>query len=205
MSNVGDSLHRLIGVMDKVGMPVAKNVNPGLSEDNITQQCQEGNIVLPSELVELYRCCNGMKPSLLLKPGMGEYGLDGRYFLLSLGEALEEYERVKESAIYNDELSVTWFPFLREEGGDLYLVDMAAAETEVASVIWWMVEFYPIRKYASLATMFDTLASAYETGAYEYLNDLPYLNENLAMSLIAHQLNPNVAYWRDRVEQLSGS
>ena len=205
MNNVETSLRRLIRAMSELGKPIATAIRPSLTEEVVAKDLQRLDVVFPKELDELYRFCDGMDPSLLSKSGIGEYGLDGRYFLLSLSEALEEYERVKESAIYNDELSVTWFPFLREEGGDLYLVDMAAAKTDAASVIWWMVEFYPIRKYASLSTMFDTLASAYEASAYEYLNDLPYLNENLAMSLIAHQLNPNVAYWRDRVEQLSGS
>ena len=51
--------------------------------------------------------------------------------------------------------------------------------------------------------MFDTLAEAYEAGAYEDLYGLPYLNENLQMSLIARRRNPNVPYWQERIQELS--
>jgi len=195
MSGVGDSLHRLIGIMAEVGKPIAENVNPGLLDSDIARRCQQVGIVLPPELFDLYRYCDGMK-----------YGhdLDGLYTLLSLDAAFQEYEVVKENAPYYDEPTIDWFPFLSDEG-DLYLVDMAAAKTGNPSVVWWMLEFPPIRKYSNLSSMFNTLADAYEAGAYENLYDSPYLNGNLQMALIARQRNPDVAYWQERIQQLSGS
>lgn len=204
MTDVEISLHRLIRVMEEVGMPVASNINSGLPRDEILQRCQQADISLPQELVDLYCFCDGMHPSLLSSDEGVEYGLDGLYLLLPLDDAIREYEKVKEDALYNDALSVTWFPFLREEGGDYYLVDATAAEAELPSVIWWMMEFAPCRKYSSLQSMFDTLADAYEARAYEFLYELPYLNENLQMSQIAHQRNPNASYWQERIEELTG-
>lgn len=195
MSNAGASLHRLIGVMTKVGNPMAESMNLGLLDSDITHRCQQGGITLPPELFDLYRYCDGMKDG---------YDIDGLYVLLSLDAAFQEYEVIKENAPYYDEPTIDWFPFLSDEG-DLYLVDMAAAKTGRPSVVWWMMEFPPVRKYSNLSAMFDTLADAYEAGAYRDLYGLPNLDENLQMSLIARQRNPGVAYWQERIEELSGS
>lgn len=195
MSDVGNSLHRLIDAMTEVGKPIAENVNPGLLDGDIARRCQQIDIIFPPELLDLYRYCDGMKYG---------YDLDGLYTLLTLDDAFQEYEVVKENAPYYDEPTTDWFPFLSDEG-DLYLVDMAAAKTGTPSVIWWMLEFPPIRKYSNLTAMFDTLADTYEAGAYRDLYGLPSLDENLQMSLIARQRNPNVAYWQSRIEELSGS
>lgn len=215
MSNVEIALRRLIEVLDNVGKPVAANINPGLTQQDIMTRCQQVNVTLPSELVELYCYCDGMKPSLLSLPDTGEYGLEDFYLLLPLDEALKEYEKVLDvdKALQGSERinrissydasSFLWFPFLGE-GGDLYLVDAAAEMTE-PSVIWWGLEFSPVQKYCNLSAMFNTLADAYEAGAYEYSYNLPYLNENLQMSLIARQRNPGVSYWQDRVQELSVS
>lgn len=193
MNDVENSLHRLIGAMAEVGKPIAENVNPGLLDRDIARRCQQTGIIPSPELLDLYRCCNGMKY---------ESNLDGLYTLLSLDAAFQEYEALKENAVYDDKLSTDWFPVLYDEG-DLYLVDMTAAKTGYPSIVWVMLEFPPIRKYSNLSAMFDTLADSYEAGAYRYLHGLPYLDENLQMSLIACQRNPNVSYWQERVEELS--
>ena len=75
MSNAGASLHRLIGVMTKVGNPMAESMNPGLLDSDITHRCQQGGITLPPELFDLYRYCDGMKDG---------YDIDGLYALLPL-------------------------------------------------------------------------------------------------------------------------
>ncbi len=195
MSDVGSALSRLTSVMARVGKPITENVNPGLSEEAITRQCQRAGIIFPPELLDLYRYCDGMKPG---------YDLDGLYTLLSLDAAFQEYEVVKENAVYDDKLSTDWFPVLHDEG-DLYLVDMTAEKTGYPSVVWGMLEFPPVRKYSNLSAMFDTLADVYEAGAYRNLYGLPDLDENLQMSLIARQRNPNVSYWQERIQELSSS
>ena len=84
-------------------MPVAANMNPGLSDDDITQRCQQAGIILPPEIVDLYRCYDGMPPSYLEAPQGREYGLYDAYLLLPLDKALQEYEIVvKENIPYND-------------------------------------------------------------------------------------------------------
>jgi len=199
MNNVHQALDQLLDALAARNRPVATHLRPGLSQEDIERRCLAAGVSLPMGLMALYQFCDGVESSYLRDE---EFCLLSVYWLMPLDRALEQQATYKENAAYDLERGPDWFPFLYGEG-DCYAVDPQAVAQQKPSVIRDMLEFWPEVMYTNVAAMFDTLAECYRQGAYP--DKLGGENDELLIAQISASHNPDVAYWQERLRELSGA
>ncbi len=192
-----DSLNHILEWHQKNNTPVARHIQPGLSENEIAVRLQAVPFKLSREFVELYQWHNGV----LLTDG--DEDDDDSFFeyhrFLPLDEALdvfqESYPIMKEFYELTD-----WVQVFQDPAGDGYGIS-GGKEMQAESPVVFLFEGEGVQVvFDSLAKMTETVAAAFDEGAMTWQEEGEMDTDFFAWGEIAHRLNPGIQYWRDYVK-----
>jgi hypothetical protein len=217
MSSIRELCTEIVRAQSKLGMPVAENLLPGLSERRILSLTKNLPFALPRSAVELYKWSAGMDPNA----GIGDDFLPG-YGMDSLTEMVAMYRGLSADSDY-PRFAVgkrRWFPLLRSGGTDFYGICCERTPTADGEIVYDDNEgphrdciTPPPVAYLSLETMLRTTLCCFETGVY-YLNEDGQLDVGIASyytsgprqgqlkdvdvtayKQVGRQFNPGLVYW----------
>ncbi len=198
MSSLIDSLDRILEWHKKNDTPVARLIQPGLTEEQITARLRSVPFKLSREFVELYKWHNGVPLS-----DNEEEEDDDSFFeyhrFLPLDEALdvfqESYPIMREFYDLSD-----WVQVFQDPAGDGYGIS-GGAEMKAESPVVFLFEGEGVQVvFDSLARMMETVAAAFDEGAMTWQEEGALDTDFFAWGEIAHRLNPGIRYWRDYVK-----
>ncbi len=198
MSSLIDSLNRILEWHKKNDTPVARLIQPGLTEEQIAARLRSVPFKLSREFVELYKWHNGVPLS-----DDEEEEDDDSFFeyhrFLPLDEALdvfqESYPIMREFYDLSD-----WVQVFQDPAGDGYGVS-GGAEMKPESPVVFLFEGEGVQVvFDSLAKMMETVATAFDAGAMTWEEEGALDTDFFAWGEIAHRLNPGIQYWRDYVK-----
>jgi hypothetical protein len=189
-----DSLEQILEWHRQKQTPVARLMQPGLSEEQILNQLAAVPFKLSREFVELYKWRNGA--------ASGAAGEDTSFFeyhqFLPLEEALSNfqvsYPIMKEFYELTD-----WVQVFSDPAGDGYGLSGGPQMAEEAPVVF-LFEGEGVKVvFDSLTKMLQTVATSFEEGAMTWEEDA-LETDFFAWGEVAHRLNPDIKYWRDYVK-----
>src|SRR5512142_461765 len=189
-----DSLNHILEWHQQNDTPVARLIQPGLSEEEIAQRVQSLPFKLPREFVELYRWRNGVQ--------VGEQDEDTSFFeyhrFLPLDEALEVFEIgypiMKEFYELTD-----WVQVFQDPAGDGYGISGGPEAVQEAPVVFLFEGEGVQVVFDSLAKMLETVAQAFDEGVMTW-QEVEMDTDFFAWGEIAHRLNPCIQYRRDHAK-----
>ncbi len=191
-----DSLDRILEWHQKNDTPVARRIQPGLSEAQIVARLRSVPFKLSREFVELYQWHNGIALS------DDDEEEDDSFFeyhrFLPLDEALdvfqESYPIMKEFYELTD-----WVQVFQDPAGDGYGISGGPDVVDESPVVFLFEGEGVQVVFGSLAKMMETLAQALDEGAMTW-QEGELDTDFFAWGEIAHRLNPAIQYWRDYVK-----
>jgi cell wall assembly regulator SMI1 len=191
-----DSLNHILEWHQKNDTPVARLLQPGLSEELILNQLKAVPFQMPREFVELYKWRNGVAWD------DQQEGQDVSFFeyhrFLPLNEALDVFQ--SSYAIMKEFYELTdWVQVFQDPAGDGYGVSGAPRVVDQAPVVFLFEGEGVQVVFDSLAKMMETAAAAFGEGAMTWENGR-LETDFFAWGEIAHRLNPGIQYWRDYVK-----
>jgi len=155
-----------------------------------------------NELKELYLLADGIGSDGITPSGFT--GLIPIYDLLSLNDAINYYEQgidFKESFHnwkYGFSVGEKLFPFLEDNAGNCYWVDLNDATANFGKIFWTNTfGTDPDYRYNSLTIMFNVIAKCYDNGII-HLDEEGYLScDYNRFELIAKDYNPDLLFYID--------
>lgn len=167
-------------------------LSPGVNAELVRNGLASRALPTSAELEALYGWHNGTSagPGTLL----GSMWLLPGFYLLSLEEALSDYDTFKNDARWNP----GYFPVFADGGGDFYVMDFDHKTEPPIRRFYSEWAEQPL-EYESLAAMMETVAAAFESKAI-YVDEAGYVDvDDEAFAIIAAQMNPRVPWWTDPV------
>jgi hypothetical protein len=191
-----DSLDHILEWHAKNQTPVARLIQPCLSEDEILTRLQAIPFKLSREFVELYKWRNGVAWNA------GGETEDTNFLeyhrFLPLDEALSgfqtSYPIMKEFYDLTD-----WVQVFQDPASDGYGLSGGPEASEEAPVVFLFEGEGVQVVFESLGKMMETVAAALDEGAMTW-QEGELDTDFFAWGEIAHRLNPGVQYWRDYVK-----
>jgi hypothetical protein len=187
LEDLDRELHRL-------DAPILKRLNKGASTDDL--KVTFNDIRLPPEVYQLYNWHDGT--IFDTRVPIGEFWIFGGAALMSSARAVE-VNKLRSGK--DDHWTVQKFPLFESRGGEYFLID-CAHRGRTAGMIFFhsagAVDFDTmISKYDSLETLFNTIVTCFQQGAYFYnnVNRTFGFNPDLERH-ITRQLNPRSKYWK---------
>lgn len=189
-----DSLDHILEWHRQNETPVARLIQPGLSEDEILSKLKALPFKLTREFVELYKWRNGVSAGA---QGDGASFFEYHHFL-PLDEALDgfqiSYPIMKEFYELTD-----WIQVFQDPAGDGYGLSGGAQTAEQAPVVLLFEGEGVQVVFESLTKMMETVLASLKEGAMTW-QDGELETDFFAWGEIAHRLNPGIKYWRDYVK-----
>jgi hypothetical protein len=194
---VVQSASRLFEFLSLRDTTFTKYLKPGLSENEIRNLIEPIGIELPREVVVFYSHFN--------LPSGYQYSPDhptffGIYWLLSLEDAVEQYE-IRRSNDYCEERESGWFPVLQDDA-NFYLLDTVNTTGGICPVTDLSeYDIDPEITFASLEAMFDTMYYWAQEGVLEIEDGHivgDYEGDPVRVAQIAAKINPGVQRWEAR-------
>lgn len=192
MSRIALLGDRILLKQAELGLENARLLNPGLTDDELTQSRLLRNVLAPSELHDLYGWRDGTvsddrapMASLWLRPG---------FFLVSSQEALKLNEYLLREA---EDWSPSWFPLLSDGAVGLCLYDTEKISQGKAPIFHNFPDSVPSfgQIYDNIEAMLMTFLRCYEEGAY-FKGRQGCLDVNAPHEVaIARALNRESDYW----------
>lgn len=191
-----DSLNHILEWHQKNDTPAARQIQPGLSEEEIAMRLKAVPFKMPSEFVELYRWRNGIAWDAQ-KEGEDVSFFEYHHFL-PLNEALDAFQ--SSYSIMKEFYELTdWVPTFQDPAGDGYGVSGGPRGTDQAPVVFLFEGEGVQVVFDSLAKMMETVAQAFDEGVMTW-QEGEMDTDFFAWGEIAHRLNPDIQYWRDYVK-----
>ena len=161
MSQIADLCDQIVERLSALGSPIAKLLQPGITESLIQEIQASLPFVFPDAAVEMYKWRNGTEPveGSTLFPG---WGFD------TIAESVERYKilATPNDGIWNDH----WFPlFSSSDISSIGIVcdDQPSADGEIVTYEYMLGDEV---EFESLEAMLKTVLKAFDTGVY-YLDD----------------------------------
>jgi hypothetical protein len=191
-----DSLDHILECHRKNDTPVARRIQPGLTEEQIAARLRSVPFRLSREFVELYKWRNGVPISYDADEGDDSFFEYHRF--LPLDEALdvfrESYPIMKEFYELTD-----WVQVFQDPAGDGYGIS-GGPQVEDQSPMVFLFEGEGVQVvFDSLAKMMETVAQALDEDAMTW-EEGELDTDFFAWGEIAHRLNPGIQYWRNYVK-----
>jgi hypothetical protein len=193
---VVESASRLFNLLASHDTTFTKYLKPGLVKNQIDSLMSPTGIALSAEAITFY--------SHYDLPQGYQYNSDqptffGIFWLLSLEDALREYE-LRRSSDYFRQQESGWFPLLQEDP-NFYYLDTARTSGDICPIIGGSEYIEPDVVFISLEAMFDTMYAWIEEGVLEIeaghvAGD--YTGDPERVAEIAARFNPGVECWRTR-------
>ena len=181
-------------VLHKLNAPILQRLNQGISTEEVEAMLKGRQ--LPPEVYQLYSWHNGTV--LDVNVPIGELWLFPGAAFMSCARAMEvDKIRSGKDKYWNAKK----FPLFESRGGEYFLID-GNQGSRTAGMIFFhsagSVDFDTvISKFDSLETLFNTIVTCFQQGAYFYdnINKMVGFNPDLERH-ISRQLNPRSAYWK---------
>jgi cell wall assembly regulator SMI1 len=185
-ASIAETFSAIVASLERLRRPAARLLQPGLTRPQIATIEARLPFKLTRELVSLYRTTNGTP----LKKGstVDQLSFFPGYYLLSLEDAATEY-RQKRSA---PQWKKGWFPLFANGAGDYYAVPCAPTSPGVIGFLRGEPD-QPV-EYASVTSMFATLAECFATGAF-FVRKGDFGIDDDKHRRVAIKLNPRLALW----------
>lgn len=173
MSKLTNALNRIIKYLEQNNPEAASWLQPGLSEQEITEIVTDLPFELPQELYELYQWRNGREITKDNYEQGFKYGFifyaDVSYRLCSIKEVVNNYKKAQKYNLNENSLGI--FDFFSESTGYSYkdskrIIFENSSDRENGGNSY---------QYTNLTNMMLTIAEGYETevyGKHHYINDL---------------------------------
>ena len=184
--DIDEALDKLLIQLTRLDLPVAHQLQSGLSHEEIGVLTSNLPFKLPEELYQLYRWRNGAVPNVeanvggLLLSDCGHLLPYSLYPFSSLAQALEDSSLFNEDGYLNGfwdyyeeeevnfERSQNYFYFslFSDPGDSDYIVLCSTEDQSKAAIVYWSPEEgAPILIHRSLSDMIVTMTACYESGA----------------------------------------
>jgi hypothetical protein len=188
---LADSLTAIEARLGGLDRRVVSFLQPGLSKEDTSARLGMRGLSIETDLLNLYEWRNGTdapKSTIL-----GDLAFIPGFYLLSLEDALANFDAFGADPRWQQ----AWFPLLADGGGDFLTIDLTAG-SDFGAVRHFRIEQeeHPL-EYRSLRAMFATFASAYERGIFRVDADGFLEVDDGEYAILAAELNPEVAWWRD--------
>jgi hypothetical protein len=194
MSALTDSLDHILEWHRKYDTPVARLIQPGLSEDEIVEKLKVVPFKMSREFIELYKWHNGVP----LEQGKAAASFFEYHCFLPLDEALADFEM--SYPIVQEFYELTdWVMVFRDPASDGYGLSGGAVPSDAAPVVFLFEGEGVQVVFDSLAKMMETVAQAFDEGVMTW-QEGELDTDFFAWGEIAHRLNPGIQYWRDYVK-----
>lgn len=216
---ISSALDKLLLQLTRLRLPVAHQLQPGLTREEIDAVTSPLPFQLPAELYHLYMWHNGALPQSGLADGESMFLSDlghllpySLYPFVPLEQALEYSQYFNEEDYlnnfwidYEDEevnferrQDYLYFSLFSDPGDSDYIVLCTAAERQKAPVVYWSSEEgAPILIHRSLCDMIATMTACYESGAW-YIGEDGDVKVNYKMERdINQRLNPDLPFHAD--------
>lgn len=180
------SFRAIVARLERLRRPAARLLQPGLSRAAIAAVETTLPFKLTKELGELYATANGTRA----KRGatLDELSFFPGYHLLSLEVAARQYRTMRQARQWKN----GWFPFFASGAGDYYVVSCAPPSRGVIGFLHGEPD--QLVEYASVTTMFATLAKCFEKGAF-FVKRRAFTIDDEKHRRIAMELNPGLERW----------
>ncbi|MFK4640159.1 hypothetical protein ABIA52_003048 [Paenarthrobacter histidinolovorans] len=183
MTTIDESLAQL-------QLGASKLLRPGLPAQTVTEELSARGLRPGADLIALYGWHDGTnsEPNVLLND---MYLMPG-YYLLSLGEALETYDRFVNEYQENS----SWLPLLEDNAGGYIFVDCSATDRQPV----YDFDFENVEnklRHSSIQDMLATLAVAFTQGIFFKDEDGWFDMDSDAFWKLAARMNPTAQYWAE--------
>jgi HEAT repeat protein len=211
------ALERILSHWQAKAPTVAQSLRSGLSREQIEIQLQTLPFRVPEEVYQLYQWRNGSED----RRGLAhQVEFMPQYLMLSLEEAIAEYEIIQELLLFDfeedeevEESKTYWFPLFARDGEN-YVIQ-GDIESKATAPIFNFSEVGLELSFNSLTDMMRAIAECFEMGAYS-IDDYSYLDwddpgeEQIWFKYQPHRiakfdavLNNAAAILNDQAQQLS--
>jgi hypothetical protein len=171
--------------------PVAWEIQPGLSRDEILTRIKHLPFKMSHEFMELYQWRNGVR----IDATSGDPSLFEFHRFLPLEEVLEDFKM--SYPIYKSFYELAdWLPVFQDPAGDGYGLFKVTSSAESAQVVFLMEGEGVQIVFDSLTQMMRTIVSCFEADVFTWRAS-EMETDFEAMGEVAARLNPNIRYWRD--------
>jgi cell wall assembly regulator SMI1 len=171
--------------------PVAWEIQPGLSRDEILTRIKHLPFKMSHEFMELYQWRNGVR----IDATSGDPSLFEFHRFLPLEEVLEDFKM--SYPIYKSFYELAdWLPVFQDPAGDGYGLFKVTSSAESAQVVFLMEGEGVQVVFDSLTQMMKTIVSCFEADVFTWRAS-EMETDFEAMGEVAARLNPNIRYWRD--------
>ncbi|RZK24924.1 MAG: SMI1/KNR4 family protein [Flavobacterium sp.] len=193
----------IVEKQNEMGYYFPKLLRPPADFAEIMKAEEKLGFKLNEETIELYKCADGA--NLDDETPCGKTGLIPIHNFLSLSAAVDCYD-VQKYQLGFDDLFTVWdtgykpgshlFPILEDGAGNNYWVDLNRNSYNFGRIFW--TNTYPCSpdyKFASLTSMFKTIAQAYTEGVF-FVDHEGFLDEHSDRWLeIGKANNPEISFW----------
>lgn len=194
MSELRDSLEKILVWQQKNRPEYASQLQPGLTEEEIEEKLKDIPFRLPKEVYQLYQWRNGSTFDYFL-PGAG-------FLFLPLERAIEEYNLNAEINSTNveyyghdDDWNRYYFPIFFE-GIEIFFVIGNDKQQEKSPVIYYFIEDGSHDVFcSSLTKMIQVIAECYDTGAYyltEKAEEQNLVEDEVKVAQVLGKYNPEL-------------
>jgi hypothetical protein len=168
---------------------IVELLQPGLAQGAIEAELSLRHLPLLQEHATLYGWRNGTDATT--GAVLGDLWLVPGFYLLSLGDALANYDALTVS----DRWDAAWFPILADGGGDFLALQLPSDNASGGYVCRFRNEYeeHPV-EHRSLSDMFATFLAAYDRGIFVDVDGRLEMDSG-AYALLAAGMNPDVDYW----------
>ena len=202
MSALTAALEKLSKQLDEKGLHTMERMQPGLSRAEIVELTKPLPFALPEEAVELFEWRNGFRGFATAKEVVPAWFFE-MYLPMTLQDAIDTYFMSVKSI--PESYRSSWFPLFQEGGGGFYCIDCV----EDIGTIWdFQTKLSDFNEFGLIA--FRSLTKMIATTVVCYEQDVYYWDEQGAFEIdfdksaeTALQENPDVDYWRLKLETKS--
>ena len=189
MEELTQYLNQILDWHTKLGSPLAKNLPPGISVDEIRKKISLLPFKLPDEFVKLYAWRNGTPAGDLNGVSFMEF-----HRFLPLDEALDIFQ--KSYPIMQQFYEKTdWIMTFEDGSGDGYGISAVEEGSSTAPVVFLFEGEGVNVVFESLTQMMRTMVASFETGVYTMGKDGDLKTDFIKLGEVAHKLNPDIYFW----------
>jgi|SRR5882724_753370 len=178
--------------LQKLKLPVAEMLLPGLDERYIRHAIGEIGLECSEELIEFYGYCGGVgAPKEALLNHMWMYG---SHYVLPFDQAIGNYKIFRTDSRWDK----SWFPILSNDGGDFYSLGSRSDLNNWGKITYFMLGSGkgPEIRYSSLFNMLTVINECFDSGICFVDDQGDLATKFLEASVVAMNHNSELPYYQ---------
>lgn len=194
MSTIQPLLNQLICVLLSKNYQICKWFEEGIDSEYIYQISKQNNIILPSEVINLYCYKNGLKEEVLLDNDLGHLWIIPLGIFIPFEDSFKAYLSNVSMSFWDKCL----FPLFESGGGEYILIDCDQESNTYKMLFYYspqVIEIVTI--YDSLEKLLISTIGCFDMYIY-YYDQQGYFNVDYKKEReLLKVLNPNSNYWKN--------